>query len=222
MNKVKYTIPLLALIMLIPVGMNNSFAQEIPGGEELESREVGPVGDVGAYLDILHQQKEYQYMSIEEQEIYNINAIDFMVSENNYEEQRNILLQKLSIITLEIQSTEDDEKIEKLYLEYDYVFNQLEDMGVTTYAKYQENPEYFSQKYQNSFDEFNDTEQPALVTEVDFRYIDTDDVSLKNKATIYFLVSQGMLNPYVAQFHLLVLDLEQLLQVFGLYYIMGI
>ncbi len=51
MNKIKYTIPFLALILLIPIGMTNSFAQE-PGEEEFTEK-IGPVTNVTEEIDTL-------------------------------------------------------------------------------------------------------------------------------------------------------------------------
>ncbi len=51
MTLVKYSIPLLAIVLLVPAGMDNAMAQEVPGGEELEANGVGPVGIVNEVND---------------------------------------------------------------------------------------------------------------------------------------------------------------------------
>ena len=51
MTFLKIATPFLAMMLLIPVGMTDVMAQEVPGLEELEATKVGPVGTASEVND---------------------------------------------------------------------------------------------------------------------------------------------------------------------------
>ncbi len=181
MNKIKYTIPLLAIVLLIPAGMSNVTAQEVPGGEELEANGVGPVGDVGVYVDLLKLDEDYQNMTEEQQETYIQSANEFITAQSAYELARNELLVEASRISLQIHATNDEQRIEELKIQHDEIFSQLEEFGVGPEDKVHDNPSYYFDKYDQALAEFETQGYAATVTD-----IHTNDVSLSNQAGILF------------------------------------
>lgn len=58
MTWIKYTVPLLALVVLFPLGINNTYAQDPI--EEIEPRGEGPVGTVNEEITTQEQSEEIQ------------------------------------------------------------------------------------------------------------------------------------------------------------------
>lgn len=76
-NKIKYTIPLLALALLVPMGMTNAIAQEVPGGIENDTQKT----TVYEKSDILHAFRVMEkHISIDED--YHLD-IDIISAQND-------------------------------------------------------------------------------------------------------------------------------------------
>ncbi len=66
-NNVKYVIPLLAWMLLIPVGMSDTFAQSGPN-EEYSIDEIGPIGVVEEHTAESHKLR----IDIKKQDVLNL------------------------------------------------------------------------------------------------------------------------------------------------------
>ena len=150
-------------------------------GED-EFQEIGPTGHTTSYLELLKQQDDFINMTEQQQQIYIQKVIEFLDSNDPYEQERNRLLEQFSELTLEIQTTNDEDKLEDLQDQYDSILAQLEELGVATTNKLEGNEQYYVDKYERAKEIFNDSnDNPSLTIDVD--YVHTDDVS---KDTVLF------------------------------------
>ncbi len=208
MNKIKYAIPLLALILLIPVGMSNVFAQSEPG-EEDSTDEIGPVANVyDPYLEVLKQHDFYQNMTSDEQEEY-VQAInEFKAEQNPYQSTVQELIDIGSQLTLNLQQAkadDDAEKIQNLEAELFALMETLKIYGVVTSEELDKNPNYWAQQAKNASDVINNNSVSSVCFELGsdlncggqaemyaslitdgIMPIHTSDISLENKAYIWF------------------------------------
>lgn len=186
-----------------------AYAQVTPGEEELTDK-IGPVGNVSdAYLEVLKQQDFYLNMTSDEQLAYVQAVNEFRKNQDAYQREVQGLIEIGSQLTLDLQkakSTGDADKIDELNAELFALMKTLETYGVVTLEELDKNPSFWAQQAKNASDAINKKDRSA--TSVCYSLdpdlncggqaemysmlanriipIHTDDVSLENKAYIWF------------------------------------
>ena len=137
----------LALALPIPPGAN---AQGALDGDGTDA--AGSAADTNAYIELLKSDAAYQGMDPKQREAYLAAAGEFITSEGAYEAARNSLLVELSEIVLQIQATDDEERLADLEARYDDVLEELEEYGVGPQNETEANPRYYLDKYEQSLE----------------------------------------------------------------------
>lgn len=199
----------LTIALVIPLGID----AQTTFGDGAEADSVDHAG--GAYVELLKQQDEFLNMTEWEQAVYIERAIDFINSDDPYENARNQLLQKMSAAVLELQKTTDEEKRKQIQDQIDDILGQLEELGVVSADRLEDNEQFYVDKYDEAKDQLND-DMPTLTPDVDYNY-SSGDMSLYNAATYYF---HALLQSLAIQLHVLleqvVVILEQIARILGL------
>ena len=199
-GKVAFLIPILAVVLLVPPGLAD--AQQAP-------REVGSGGNAGpgtntdAHADVPRPDNPYKNMAPPQQRQHAEPASQFISSGSAYELARNKLLIKAGELTLQIQLTADEKKLEELMTKYNGVLDELEEFGVGPADKAIENSDYYFDKYDEALKRFEGQGHPTAVH--------VEDMGLINQAGHYFHALQVHLtNLYVVILGLLVMALKLL------------
>lgn len=177
-------LPILVLALLVPQGAN---AQTVPGEEDLG--EVGPVANTGAYIELLKSDSAYQNMDREQQEAHLVAANEFITSDGAYEIGRNRLIVEISKVILQIQSTDDQQRLAGLKIQYDDLLEELEEYGVGLYNETEANPRYYFDKYEQALKRL---EEDVTITKTH-----TGDVTLRNKAGILYPCFPGGFGSFI-------------------------
>lgn len=117
--------PVLALALL---ALPWAGAEAAPGGDGPGAADSA--GEENAYVRLLKSGAEYQGMDPEQQEAYLAMANEFITSEGEYEAARNRLLVELSEVALQIQATDDEQRLAELRAQHDDLVDELEEYGV--------------------------------------------------------------------------------------------
>lgn len=192
--------PLLAVALLIPPGLAD--AQQTPGGEDSgENTGLGTSAD--AHADVPKPDNAYKNMASPQQRQHAEPASEFVSSGSAYELARNKLLIKAGELTLQIQLTADEKKLEELMTKYNGVMDELEEFGVGPADKTIENSGYYFDKYDEALKRFESQGHPTAVH--------VEDMSLINQAGHYFHALQVHLtNLYVVILGFLIMALKLL------------
>ena len=134
----------LALLALPLLALPGAGAQAAPGIDGPEA--AGSAGGENAYVRLLKSGEEYRAMDPEQQEAYVAMANEFITSGGAYEAGRNMLLVELSEVTLQIQATDDERRLEELRARHAYLVGELEEYGVGPESETDADPSYYLDK----------------------------------------------------------------------------